>query len=101
MAKVDHAVIDKGPAIVDANHSTASIPEVGHANLGTEGKCSMSCRHRAWLVNLAIRGSVAVKTGAIPTGFAGDDFDDLRDDLQLGLGELRCRRGCDLLDLCS
>ena len=100
MAEVDHAVMDKGSTIVDANNSTASVPKVGHAHFGTEGKCAMGCRHRAGLIDLAIRCSVAIKTGAIPTGFTGDDFDNLRNDLQLRLGEFRGRWCKNRFELC-
>ena len=100
MAEVDHTVINEGPTIIDANNSASPVPKIGHTNLGAEGERAMGRRHRAGLIDLAIRCSVAIKTGAIPTGFSGDDFDDVRDDPQLGLGELRCRGCIDLLDLC-
>ena len=99
MAKVDHPVIDERSAIVDADYGRAPVPEIGDAHFRSKRKRAVSCRHRAASVNLTIGGAVAIKTGAIPTGFTSDDLHHLRYNLQLRFGELRGRRCKDRFDL--
>ena len=99
MAKVDHPVINERSPVVDANHGRAPIPEVGHAHFRSKRKRAVSRRHRAGLVDLTTGGAVAVKTGAVLTGFAGDDLHNFRYDLQLRLGKFSSWRRNDRSDL--
>ena len=78
MAQVDHPVINERSTVVDANHSRAPIPEVGHAHFRSKRKRAVSRRHSAGLVDLTVSGAIAIKTGAIPTGLASDDLHNFR-----------------------
>src|SRR6185312_10949973 len=68
--KVDQAVADIGPAIVDAHDNRPVILEIGHAHIRRQRQSRMRRRDGVHVEDFAIGGVAAVKIVAIPGGKA-------------------------------
>jgi hypothetical protein len=68
--EVDDATVDERAAIVDANLDGAAVREARHHGARAERQRLMCRRELVLVVDLAVRGALAVEAGSIPGGDA-------------------------------
>ena len=70
VGQINDASAGEGAAVIDAHNRSATVVEVGHPNLRSEGKVAVGCREGAGTENFTTGRAVAKEPWAIPTGLA-------------------------------
>src|SRR4029077_20189803 len=68
--EIDDSIAYEGTAVVDPDHDTAAVLQIGDAHVRGQRERLVSSRHAVHVVGLADRGPRLVETGPVPGGDA-------------------------------